>query len=187
VGIYQIPTFGAPKWLQQICENWQVDAVLTAQSGTPIAVSYTNNFDFGTYTARPDAVTGVPTWIVDPSKPGGRYLNPNAFAFQTDVSPWPLGRNTFQAFPLRQVDVSVSRPIRLGQRLVARLRFDAFNLFNTPNFGPPVRPFGANGFGVPDKSYAESLGTGTLQIGGLMPIQQLGGARSLQVGVRLTY
>ena len=40
VGSYQVPALRAPEWLQRVCENWQVDAVLTAQTGTPVSVFY---------------------------------------------------------------------------------------------------------------------------------------------------
>ena len=79
VGSYQAPALRAPKWLQRVCENWQIDAVLIAQTGTPVSVVYTKIFDFGTYGVRPDTVTDAATWIVDPSSPGGRYINANAF------------------------------------------------------------------------------------------------------------
>jgi hypothetical protein len=187
VGSYQVPALRSPKWLVGLWEDWQFDAVVTAQTGTPISVSYTRTFDFGTYAVRPDLVVGAPTWIADTSSPGGRRINPQAYVESTEVRQGSLRRNTLRAFPLRQVDVSLSRPIRLGQRLVAQLRFDAFNVFNTPNFGAPNSVFRSDAFGVPDRSYAESLGTGTLQNGGLMPLQQMGGPRSLQLGLRLTY
>ena len=45
----EVPALRAPKWLLPVCENWQVDAVLTAQTGTPVSVFYRKTFDFGTY------------------------------------------------------------------------------------------------------------------------------------------
>lgn len=187
VGSYQVRTLGAPEWLRRLCENWQVDAILTAQTGTPVSVFYLKTFDFGTYYVRPDAVSDVSAWIVAPSSPGERYIDPNAFVLTTEARQGTLGRNTLRAFPLRQFDVSLSRPIRLGERLVAHLRVDAFNVFNKPHFGAPNGNLQLNNFGVPDRSYAEGLGTGTLLNGGLTPIQQLGGSRSMQFSVRLSY
>jgi hypothetical protein len=187
VGSYELPALRAPKWLLPLFENWQVDAVLTAQTGTPVPITYSRLFDFGNYAVRPDSVEGTPEWIVDPSKPGGQYINPSAFVQPIEARPGTLGRNTLRAFSLRQVDASLTRSLRVGGRLVAHLRVDAFNLFNTPNFGPPSGVFGSNEFGVPDRSFAESLGTGTLVNGGLMPLQQIGGARSVQFSVRLSY
>jgi hypothetical protein len=187
VGSYELPALRAPKWLLPLFEDWQVDAVLTAQTGTPVSITYSKVFDSGTYIVRPDSVDETPIWIVDSSKPGGQYINRNAFVETAAARPGMLGRNTLRSFPLRQVDASLARSVRLGQRLVAQLRIDAFNLFNTPSFGPPSGLFSTPVFGVPDRSFAESLGTGTLVNGGLMPLQQIGGARSLQFSVRLSY
>lgn len=187
VGSYQVPSLKGPRWLRQLCENWRVDAVLTAQTATPFSIFYLKNFDFGTYFARPDILDSVPLWTTNSSSPGGRSINSSAFVVPKESRQGTLGRNTLRAFPLRQTDLSLSRQIRLGERLVAHLRVDAFNVLNTPHFGPPNASLLVDNFGVPDRSYAEGLGTGTLLSGGLTPIQQLGGARSLQLGVRFSY
>jgi hypothetical protein len=185
-GSYQIPAPRLPTWLEPLCADWYVDAVITAQSATPVSVTSPRSFSFGNYVVRPDLVPSVPVWIVDSESPGGRRVNPMAFVGTSEARQGTLGRNTLRGSPLRQIDLGLARSIRIGQRLSAQVRFDAFNVLNVPNFGPPRGLMGV-GFGVPDRSFAEALGTGTLELGGLVPIQQLGGSRSLQFGVRLSY
>jgi hypothetical protein len=187
VGSYQVPAPRLPTWLQSFCAGWYLDAVLTAQSGTPVTIATSRTFSFGNYPVRPDVDPSVPLWIADPESPGGRRINPAAFGGTLEVRQGKLGRNTLRGSPLRQIDVSIARSIRIGQRASAQVRFDVFNVLNTPNFGPPSGALQTAGFGVPDRSFAEALGTGTLQFGGLVPIQQLGISRSLQFGVRLSY
>lgn len=187
VGSYQIPAPRLPAWLESLFADWQLDAVVTAQSGTPVSVASPRTFSFGNYLVRPDVRASVPMWIVDPQSPGGRRINPDAFVGALEPRQGMLGRNTFRGTPLRQIDLSITRSIRVGQRASAQVRFDAFNVLNTPNFGPPNGILQTGGFGVPDRSFAEALGTGTLLYGGLVPIQQLGISRSFQIGVRLSY
>jgi hypothetical protein len=132
-------------------------------------------------------MAGVPIWKGDPTSPTGWAINSNAFVPQTNARQGTLGRNTLRGSPLRQVDASLSRSVRLGRTAAVQLRFDAFNVFNTPNFGPPLGDLDSDEFGQPLQTYAQALGTGTLSHGGLVPIQQLGGPRSLQLGVRVKW
>jgi hypothetical protein len=125
-------------------------------------------------------------WIEDPSVPTGRRINPDAFVTPLEMRQGLLGRNTLRASWLRQVDLSLSRSIPLGSRITARLRIDAFNIFNVPNFGAPYGLLNTPQFGKPYQSYADALGTGTLTLGGLTPIQQVGGPRTIQLGIRLS-
>jgi len=191
-GSYRVPAPRASTWLRLLCEDWQIDAVATLRSGGPFSVIVPNsNFGFGYYDSRPDLVQGVPLWITDGRVPTRRRLNPDAFVVP-EGRQGTLGRNTLQASPLRQLDLSLSRSMRVGERRVAQLRLDAFNVFNLPNFGPPESRIAAGqpptaDFGQPTQSYANALGTGTLQYGGLTPLQQVGGPRSIQVGLRFTF
>jgi Carboxypeptidase regulatory-like domain len=190
VGSYQIPASHLPAWLEPLCSGWFLDAVITAQSGTPVTINaLPRTFSFGNYLVRPDHVSSVPSWIVDPESPGGRRINPAAFVGMgpLEVRQGTVGRNTLRSSPLRQIDASIARSIQIGQRVRAQMRLDVFNVLNTPNFGPPSGLWQSAGFGIPDRSFAEALGTGTLQFGGLVPIQQLGVPRSLQFGIRFSY
>jgi hypothetical protein len=186
-GSYRVPTPRASKFVQRLCEDWQIDVVGTVRSGTPFSVEVlSRDFGFGFYDSRPD-LTGEPLWITDAKAPGGRRLNANAFIAPTEARQGTLGRNTLRASPLRQLDLALSRSIRLGEHRVVQLRLDAFNVFNLPNFGPPEGVWMAPNFGQSTESYAAALGTGTLQYGGLTPLQQAGGPRSVQVGLRFDF
>jgi hypothetical protein len=190
---YGVPTPALPRPLRTLCEDWQIDVVGLMQSGTPFSVGGIRPFAGGFYELRPNVASEEPMWILDPESHANWSINAAKFVFaQTTQGVLPqntqgnLGRNTFRGSTLRQVDLSLSRQVRL-KRIVAQLRLDAFNVFNIPNFAPPIGVIGHASFGRPDRSYAEGLGTGTLSRGGLVPIHQIGGPRSLQVGLRLTY
>jgi hypothetical protein len=188
VASYQLPQPARSMLLRSLATDWQIDLGVAVRSGAPFTVTSLRDISYGQFAFRADAVAGVPMWKSDPTAPGGRRLNPDAFTTPTESRQGTLGRNTLRAFPLRQVDLGLSRVIRLGDRLTARLRFDAFNVFNIPNFGPPVAELqSGQPFGRPSQSYASALGTGTLGGGGLVPIQQVGGPRSVQIGIRLAF
>ncbi len=58
-----------------------------------------------------------------------------------------IGRNTFRAGALAEVNLSVSKSFTLHKQVSAALRVDITNLFNHANFGIPVRLLEAPGFG----------------------------------------
>jgi hypothetical protein len=185
---YQVPGPRGPKALRSWLEDWQVDAVVSARSGAPVTVTGLRDLGYGAMNVRADLVPGVAPWIVDPASPGGRRLNPAAFVLSdVPTEQGTLGRNTLRAFPLHQLDLALSRSIRLGVRVMLRLRLDAFNVFNVPSFGPAFADVDSPTFGRPNQSYADALGTGTLTGGGLTPLQQVGGPRSLQIGARFSF
>ncbi len=185
---YQLPVLGDGGVLGKLGSDWQFDTAVVYQSGAPINITSARDIGVGSGLYRPDMVSDVPPWIFDESSPGGRSLNSAAFAVPLEQRQGTLGRNTFQAFPLRQVDLSLSRSFRLGERVSARVRIDAFNVLNLANFGPPIASLDRQSdFGRAFQSYANALGTGTLYGGGLVPIQQKGGPRSVQIGVRFAF
>jgi hypothetical protein len=186
---YRVPGHRAPEWLRPIASDWQVDAAAIYRSGAPLTITYQRALENGgNYVLRTDPVENVPVWIADATSPTGERLNPAAFAASTELRrQGMLGRNTLRGSPLRQIDLSLSRFVRVGERRLT-LRLDAFNVLNVPNFGPPQTDRAqSTAFGKPFQSYAEALGTGTLTRGGLMPVQQAGGPRSIQVSLRFDF
>jgi hypothetical protein len=183
---YRVPGHRAPEWLRPIASDWQIDVVATMRSGAPLTITSTRSLGDATYELRPDPVEDIPVWIADPTGPTGETLNRAAFAAPTELRQGMLGRNTVRSSPLRQMDLSISRFVRVGERRLT-LRLDAFNVLNVPSFGPPRTGLDSLTFGRPQQSYADALGTGTLTGGGLTPVQQIGGPRSIQLSLRVAF
>jgi hypothetical protein len=181
-GSYRLPGHRAPEWMRPYVSDWQIDLIAMYRSGGPVTVVSENSI----YDQRPDLVEGVPLWIPDSTSPTGRILNRAAFIPATGPGHGTVGRNAIRSSPLRQVDLSISRFVRVGERRLT-LRVDAFNVLNVPSFGPPRAGIDSPTFGRPLQSYADVLGTGTLTGGGLMPVQQVGGPRSIQVSLRFDF
>jgi hypothetical protein len=186
VGSFRFPAQRLPVWLRPLGAGWQADAVISLRSGGPVTVVAPMQAT-GDFILRPNVVPGVPQWISDPDAPTGRRINPNAFVIAADSRHGTLGRNTVRASGLRQIDLALSRSIPLGGHKSAQLRLQALNVLNTPNFGPPNSTLNDPQFGKPYQSYADRLGSGTLSYGGLTPLQQSGGPRAIQFGVRFNF
>ncbi|MDQ3919081.1 MAG: TonB-dependent receptor, partial [Acidobacteriota bacterium] len=134
---------------------------------------------------RPDLVGGVPVYLVDARAPGGRRLNPAAFRAVAGRQ-GSLGRNALRGFGLAQLDLAVRRQFSLGERARLQARAEFFNVLNHPNFGDPVADIGSRLFGLSTQTLARGLGTGGVN-GGLSPLYQVGGPRSVQLALRLSF
>ncbi|HEX7174941.1 MAG TPA: hypothetical protein VF240_06640, partial [Pyrinomonadaceae bacterium] len=117
--------------------------------------------------------------------PGGRRLNRAAFV-QVFGRQGTLGRNAVRGFGFSQIDLALRREFRLSERARLQLRAEVFNLFNRPSFGDPVADLANPRFGLSTQTLARSLGAGGAN-GGLSPLYQVGGPRSIQLAVKVLF
>ncbi|MCH8269561.1 MAG: hypothetical protein IH846_18845 [Acidobacteria bacterium] len=66
------------------------------------------------------------------------YFDPCAFTLPPDDTFGNLGRNTIEMPGLANLDLSVTKNTQLSENANLQFRFEAFNLFNRPNFGIPA-------------------------------------------------
>ena len=125
-------------------------------------------------------------WLRDPSVPGGRRLNREAFQASSDSLQGNLGRNAIRGFGMHQIDLAVRREFMMSEHRSLLLRIEAFNLLNHPNFADPARFLSNPLFGEAPSTLNLMLGTGSPG-SGLTPSLQTGGARSLQVVLRFRF
>jgi hypothetical protein len=85
-----------------------------------------------------------------------------------------------RGFGASQVDLSVRREFQLTERFALQARVDAFNVFNHPNFNNPSGILTSSTFG----RSTQMLATG---LGGLSPLYQAGGPRSMQLALRVLF
>jgi len=173
-----------PAWLR----GWSVDAVFQARSGFPITVLQSEEYQ-GLSLAnafRPNLVYGQPLWLDSPATPGGRGLNPAAFAVTNSGVQGSLGRNSIAGFGMSQLDMAVRREFHFSEQRKLVLRVEAFNALNHANFADPARDMSSPVFGQSISMLNMMLGTGSPG-SGLSPILQTGGPRSLQGSVRFQF
>jgi len=155
--LYEIPVGPGKPFLNQrslaghALGGWQINAISTVSSGLPFTIySGVDTANSGVASlVHPDAIIGA-----DPKPPqqtADRWFNPGAFAtapdcrnqavFNTLTNPLAcfgnLGRNTFSAPGLLNLDFSLMKNMQIGDLGKVQFRTEFFNIFNTPPFGFP--------------------------------------------------
>jgi len=139
--------------------------------------------------------------------PGGKALNPNAFtsdSIPTDPNtgnPLRNGnvpRNFLRGFGATQWDFAVHRDFPIHESVKLQFRAEMFNVLNHPNFGQPNGGFlspalggpAATGFGLSSQTLGQYLdGGGSSNLGGgsFSSLYQIGGPRSIQLALKLSF
>ncbi|MBV9508621.1 MAG: TonB-dependent receptor [Acidobacteriia bacterium] len=98
-----------------------------------------------------------------------------------------LGRGTFRDSGFRNWDLSVSKSWKIRESLHAQFRAEFFNILNHPNFANPEG--GPNGYLNNDPSAGFGMGCGciTPDVAGSNPVLGSGGARAMQLGLKLLF
>lgn len=129
--VYSLPNatkhFGGPKWLSYITDNYQLSGVTQVMTGTPVDL---NN-----------------AWIWEPGAvDGGNMWGAIPFYYSLDASGNPIlppigtrvsgSRDFLRSGGLQDWDMSLFKNIPIGEkgRYSIQLRFEAYNVFNHPNF-----------------------------------------------------
>ncbi|HZT33223.1 MAG TPA: TonB-dependent receptor [Bryobacteraceae bacterium] len=166
-GVWDLP-FGkgkavgrdAGRFVNAFIGGWQVNGVLTAQSGFPLVLGVAGAPPFAGN--RPSRVAGQQAatsgGILDrlgPPSSTQRYLNNAAFvvpqSFQFGDVPRALSDARRQG--LFNLDFSAFKNWSMGERWSLQFRAEAFNLTNTVQFGAPGQTFNTPGFGVIGSQY----------------------------------
>ncbi|HMG32938.1 MAG TPA: TonB-dependent receptor [Blastocatellia bacterium] len=184
---YDIPS---PHWhtvVDAVLRDWSVDTFIFARSAPPVNVVGGTFFVAGVALApRPNVNPGVPLEIHGSQYPGGKILNRAAFTAVPAGHQGNLGRNVLRGYRASQADVALQRQFHFTEKVGLRFRAEFFNIFNHPNFGNPVNVLTSPLFGRSTQTLANSLGSGGPN-GGLNPLYQIGGPRSIQFALKLQF
>ena len=99
-----------------------------------------------------------------------------------------MGRNTFRDSGFRNWDFSVAKNWKFKERFGAQFRAEFFNVLNHPNFANPFG--GQNGYGQNDPSVLSTgfgCGCATPDVAASNPVLGSGGARAIQLGLKLLF
>lgn len=185
---YSIPIRTENRAARAILGNWSIDGILKDRSAVPVDILTLNPSGniLGTIIARPNLVAGQPLYLYGPQYPGGRAFNRAAFVAPLAGQQGILGRNVLRGFPVNQLDLALRRQFILAERINLQFRAEAFNIFNHPNFGSPNNVLPLPTFGQSLAMFGTSLGSGGVA-GGQNPLHQIGGPRSMQLALRLSF
>ena len=182
---YELPKATSNPFGEALIERWGMDMRLQARSSLPVDILGPEVIDpdSGEYfTFQPNRVSGQPFYLYSHQYPGGRIVNYSAFQAPATNSNGNLPRNAVRGFDAVQLDTALHRDFQIHDRVRLQFRAEAFNLFNHPNFGAIYNVL-SDGPGLFGYAYS----TLNSSLGGLNPLYQVGGPRSLQVSLRLSF
>jgi len=245
-------TLPEKKTRSQLLEGWQVNTIITIQSGQPYNINdQTNDFsgtgeladrwdffgnpaDFksGGQNSLPLCVNGAPggcTYISYPSGnavalsaqqtaadwagclahatggmltslnlavasgTGGCYvsLNGKSFMLPPAIGTFgTMGRNIFRDTGFHNVDLSISKNIKFGERVKAQFRAEMFNVFNHPEFANPngaTSGYGQAAFADPSVVGTFACGCATPDEAAFNPVLGSGSSRAIQLGLKFIF
>jgi len=184
---YIVPAPQSNGFARATLGGWSVDAFLLARTAPPVDVTSGLVIAAGTVlNPRPNVVPGVPLEFYGSQYPGGKIFNRAAFTTPPKGEQGTFPRNYLRGFAASQVDFALQRQFKLTEKLGLRFRGEFFNLFNHPNFGSPNNSLTSPLFGYSTQTLASSLGSGGAN-GGLNPLYQIGGPRSIQLALKLQF
>ncbi len=194
---YNLPSPGWNSIARTALGGWSVDSFIFARSAPPVNVIGGYSFAAGTAIRyRPNVTRGIPLELFGPQYPGGKAFNytPNEggpgcvgpFCPPPTGQQGDFGRNVLRGFGAFQTDFAVQRRFQFTERVNLLFRSEFFNIFNHPNFGPPIGDLTSSQFGYSTQTLASSLGSGGPN-GGFNPLYQIGGPRSIQLALKLQF
>jgi len=155
--IYRIPfsarggTTRAASVTRAILGGWQASLIYQAQSGFPLTISvFGDTANAGALLnvnpIRANAVAGVSPEIDHPN--ADRWFNTAAFTTPAPFTFGTAGRNSVWGPGLSKADVALDRELPFVGDGKLHFRVEAFNVFNTVNYGTPNRFVNTPQFGT---------------------------------------
>lgn len=139
-------------FLTTLLSGFQFNGIVTLQTGRPFTVALLSEID-NSNTGRSTLGFGAndrPNVAGDPNatnRTPERWFNTSAFVFPAFGTFGNAGRNILDGPGYQNVNASLLKNTRLGERMNLQLRLEAFNLFNHPNFNLPDNFLGSPTFG----------------------------------------
>lgn len=134
--------------------GWQVNAIVTLETGTPFGVTAPDVSQTGpSHASRPNCIGNAfagastnPSQIVGNSAPGF-FINPAAFAVPATGTFGTCAPRDFHGPGLENADLSLFKHFPITERYSLELRGEFFNSFNHPNFNNPNASYSASSLG----------------------------------------
>jgi hypothetical protein len=137
---------GAPRALDLAVGGWQVNSIVTLQSGLPFTpVMQTSTLNTGSGSQFPNRIgSGV---LPSGERSIDRWFDASVFVAPGQYTFGNSGRNILYGPGTKQVDLSLFKSFTLTEKRRVQFRAEAFNAFNTPQFNNPSASIGFSGVG----------------------------------------
>jgi hypothetical protein len=132
-----------------LVEGWRVGGILRAMSGSPLTASTGQDRALNGITSGTNTNQRGNLVLDDPygDKTPGNWFNPAAFAQPALGTFGNTTRGQFRGPNRWVVDMVLARMFRFGTGQQIEIRAEAFNLFNTENWGNPIVDLSNRNFG----------------------------------------
>lgn len=149
---YELPAGKGKRFLSHggiasgVLGGWQLNGILTLQSGRTFTPTLNYNAANAGGTQRPDRIaSGV---IPYGDRAVNRWFDPSAFLAPGTYAFGDSGRNILTGPRLEQWDFSLVKNFRMNERWQMQFRAESFNVFNHTNFGLPNAVIGTTAAGT---------------------------------------
>jgi len=153
--LYELPfgngrRFGLPKVLDAVLGGWQINGIVTVQSGTPLTLSASNTAGLFNPVTRANWNGEDPRLDTPREERLQRWFNTGVFS---QPAPFTFG-NAGATFALlrsdnvRNLDLSLFKHFVVRGRVRVQARIEAFNALNRVQFGSPNLSVTSSSFGV---------------------------------------
>jgi hypothetical protein len=150
--IYDLPAgnghqFASGGWMSEIFGGYQLDLISSLQSGMPVTVTQSTNFNsFAGFALQRPNIVGNPAY------PGKRspaqFFNVAAFQTAPEFTIGTASRNPVRGPSYRDLDIALVKHTRLPLNTDAEFRAEIFNITNSAGFSQPNGSFGSAAFGT---------------------------------------
>jgi outer membrane receptor protein involved in Fe transport len=141
--VYELPLGPGKQWLKDgfissALGGWQLAGITTLSTGRPFSVTLNQGVN-----------NGAPSWPDRrcsgnlPNPDPAMWFDTTCFVAPTDIRYGNVGRGVLYGPGIVNWDLSLVKNTAIRERLRVQIRLDAFNAFNTPNFGFPNTAIGS--------------------------------------------
>jgi hypothetical protein len=142
---YQIPGFRNHKVSGLLLGNWQTNGLIQVQTGLPFTPTLNSSTTNNGQGSRPNCVSGPTSGFQSTLS---RWFNPALFTTPALYTYGNCGRDILYGPGRWNWDQSLFKDFPIRDRINLQLRFDAFNVFNHPQFGQPNATIGSSSAGI---------------------------------------
>jgi hypothetical protein len=220
-------TLPEKKTRSQLLEGWQLNTIITMQTGQPWNVNdqsfgfsgvgeasdrwnfYGNPSDFKSqgpnglpyFPGLSNVACKAKAMALDGTNPAtpytaslsaaGCYANGSSILIPNGMGTFgTMGRNIFRDTGFHNVDLSITKSFKFGERIKAQFRAESFNALNHPNFANPwgaASTYGQGAFADPSVPGQFGCGCATPDGAAFNPVLGSGSNRAIQLGLKFIF